>query len=274
MIVDATPEAMAQAMTVKPRGITLTRDELHGWILDFGRYAKSGEQQNMISTWSQQPFKINRKSGENEFIKEPFINVTGGIQTGLLSEMAKDNRTINGFLPRFCFVFPDNIEPPRYITEELSEDLKSKYRQYIENLTLIDSYRRELRLSWEAEQLYEVFYNKNAELNGSGKQPDYLNEVNSKLNIILLRAAILLHISQWACSGENINVINACTMQEAISLSEYFRITAKKVHTVISQNGSSQKDVARYLETLGNSQTEIAKVLKVSQPYVNKILKK
>jgi hypothetical protein len=38
------------------------RDELKGWIDDFGRYAKSGEQSNMLSTFNQLPVTYNRKN--------------------------------------------------------------------------------------------------------------------------------------------------------------------------------------------------------------------
>lgn len=276
IIVDSTPEAMAKAMTVNPRGITIFRDELHGWFLDFGRYSKSGEQQNMLSTWSQQVFKVNRVGSENLFISDPFVNVFGGIQTGLLSELAKENRSVNGFLPRFCFVFPDKIETPRFQREELEPSIKIHYQTYIERLLSITGNRDEIRLNHEALELYGDFVNKNADINDSGKQADYLNEVNAKLNIIVLRAALLFHFSNWACTGNNPPEITATTMQAAINLTEYFRITAKKVYRIINQESetNSKKDIAKYLMTLGNSQNEIANVLKVSQPYINKVLRR
>lgn len=273
ILVDSTPEAMSQALEAHPRGITILREELHGWFLDFGKYTKSGEQQNMLSSWSQQVYKTKRVGRKGEFIKKPNINVYGGIQTGLLTEMAKDNRAVNGFLQRFCFVFPDKIEAPAYNKNELSYEFKSRYRKYITNLLEVTSYREEIRLSSEAELLYEVFYNKNRDLINSGKQPDYISECTSKFNIIVLRAAVLFHCSKQACNGYDSNYINAPTMQAAINLTEYFRITANKVYGIISQTNSNQKDVAKYLAALDNSQTDIAKIMKVSQPYINKILK-
>ena len=275
IIVDATPEALAKAMSTNPRGVTIMRDELHGWFMDFGRYAKSGEQQNMLSTWTQQVFKVLRSNSEDLFIKDPFVNVIGGIQPGVLPEMAKDNRAINGFLPRFGFVFPDKIETPRFQNEELESSLKTHYQTYIENLLLIKGYRNEIRLNSEAIELYGEFVNKNADINDSGKQPDYLNEVNAKLNIIVLRAAIVFHFAEWAATGNSPTEINKSTMQAAINLTEYFRITAKKVYNIINQSveRNNKKDIAKYLLTLDNSQTEVAKVLKVSQQYISKILK-
>lgn len=275
IIVDATPEAMAKAMSANPRGITIMRDELHGWFMDFGRYSKSGEQQNMLSTWTQQTFKVTRSNSDDLFIKDPFCNVFGGIQPGVLPEMAKDNRAINGFLPRFCFVFPDKIETPKFQYEELQSDMKMHYQTYIERLLSIPSYRDEIRLNHEAMELYADLVNRNASLNDSGKQPDYINEVNAKLNIIVLRAALVFHFAECACTGNSLAEINKTTMQAAINLTEYFRITAKKVYNILNQNNdrNSKKDIAKYLMTLGNSQNEIANVLKVTQQYISKINK-
>ena len=275
IIVDATPEAMAKAMSANPRGITILRDELHGWFMDFGRYAKSGEQQNMLSTWTQQVFKVLRSGSEDLFIKDPFANVFGGIQPGVLPEMAKENRGVNGFLPRFCFVFPDKIETPRFQNEELDTNFKKYYDTYIDRLLSITGYRDEIRLNREALELYGAFVNKNADINDSGKQADYLNEVNAKLNIIVLRAAIVFHFAEYSCTGNSSSEINKTTMQAAINLTEYFRITAKKVFNILNQSNdrNSKKDIAKYLMTLGNSQNDIANVLKVSQQYISKINK-
>lgn len=273
IVIDTTPEAMAKALNSNPRGITIVREELHGWFKDFDKYNKSGEQQNMLSNWSQQPFKVNRVSGDNLFIKEPFVNVFGGIQRKIIPEMAKDNRAANGFLPRFCFVFPDKIEAPPYVFDAMPEASVNRYAAYINTLLALPGYRNPVFLDFDAEGLYAEFYNKNAALNNSGRQPDYLNEVNSKLNIIVLRTALLLHCSHQACSGKDEKYINYETMEAAINLTEYFRATAKKVYRLINQQRKelSTKEAAIFLKDKGHSQSAIARMLKCSQQNVNKI---
>ena len=62
-------------------------------------------------------------------------------------------------------------------------------------------------------------------------------------------------------------------MKAAIQLTEYFRITARKVYETLSRTSNDKKEIARYLAKLGNSQTDIAAVLKVSQQYISKIVK-
>lgn len=273
--IDVTPEAMAKGMNENIRGITIIREELQGWIEDFGRYSKSGEQQNLLSIWSQQVFKVNRVNSESLFIENPFANVFGGIQPSILHELAKDNRSINGFLPRFCFAFPDKTKSPRFQREELSSEIIKEYEAYIVRLISIPSFRSEIRLTNEAMGLYGEFVNKNADLNDSGKQSNYMNEVNSKLNIIVLRAALLFHLSQWAFDSDIQPQISATTMNSAIELVEYFRITAHKVYLTISQGNETKnkKSIAKYLISIGNSQSETANILKVSQQYISKISK-
>lgn len=273
IIIDSTPEALAVAMSANPRGITIMREELYGWFMDFGRYKKSGEQSTMLSIWSQKVLKVLRMGRKGEFIQDPFVNVFGGIQPELLPEIAKEHRDVNGFLSRFCFVFPDRIEAPVYNNNEISEERKTQYRQYMANLFAIEGYREEVRLSDEASRLYEDFYNKNAALNNSGKQSDYLNKVNSKLNIIVLRAALLFHYSTWACTGSHLPYISGTTMNSAIQLTEYFRTTAGKVYKMFNPAGTDKKELAKHLISLGNSQALVAQVLNVTQQYISKIVK-
>ena len=71
------------------------------------------------------------------------------------------------------------------------------------------------------------------------------------------------------------NAISGKTMQTAIALTEYFRATALKVYRKIfveNPTGLDKKSVIKYLHKEGASQNDIAAALKVSQPYVNKIL--
>ena len=79
------------------------------------------------------------------------------------------------------------------------------------------------------------------------------------------------------CEQNTYTEISATSMQTAIDLIEYFRATALKVyHKIFKENRSTdidKKDIIKFLNSNGTSQNEIANVLKVSQPYVNKILK-
>ncbi len=269
---DATPEAVIQANKINPRGILIERDELHGWLLDFGRYNKSGEVQNWISAWSQTPMTVNRKGQSPLKIENPFINVIGGIQPEILPELAKEHREVNGFLQRFCFIYPDRTIRPYYSNIKLPDNLILAYQQYCNNLLSITD-QDQIGLSKDAEDVYTVFINHNTDTINKEKV-EYLRAVYSKLDIFCLRFALIIHIMKLVCTGVDENMITLETMQAAIRMTDYFRITGIKVyHKLRISNKYDTKELIKLLSGLGNSQNQISEVLKVSQPYVCKILK-
>jgi len=110
---DYTPESLYNAHEINNRGICIYRDELKGWLDDFGRYSNSGEQSTMLSTFYRQPMQINRATKEPINIDKPCIYVSGGIQPDILKDLAKDSRAENGFLSRIIFAYPD-LEQKQY----------------------------------------------------------------------------------------------------------------------------------------------------------------
>ena len=271
---DYTPEALFSAHSINERGISIYRDELKGWFDDFNRYSKSGEQSTMLSTWNRQPLTINRASKEPINIPEPCIYVCGGIQPELLKDLAKDSRAENGFLSRIMFAYPDLDEKQQYSTKKLKEDTISDYHKYLSLFTEMDEILN-VTLSKEAEEVYAEWFNSNVEI--TNKEPKgYLKGVYGKLDVISLRLAVVVHGMKMACNENVSNVITFETMNIAIELTEYFRETALKVYTKIFEDKSSalmKKEVVKFCSSLGASQHEIAKAVRVTQPRVNQILK-
>ena len=242
---------------------------------DFGRYNKSGEQSTMLSTFYRQPMQINRASKEPILIHKPCIYVSGGIQPDILQDLAKDNRAENGFLSRFIFAYPDLSNKQLYSNKQLNKDTLANYHNYLNILANIPEIV-DLKLSNEAVEIYANWYNDNAEKTNN-EPTGYLKGVYGKLDVISLRLAIVVHGMYSVCEQNTYTEISATSMQTAIDLIEYFRATALKVyHKIFKENRSTdidKKDIIKFLNSNGTSQNEIANVLKVSQPYVNKILK-
>lgn len=272
---DYTPEALYNVHTVNNRGLCIYRDELKGWLDDFGRYNKSGEQNTILSTFYRQAMQINRASKEPIFIYKPCIYVSGGIQPDILHDLAKDNRAENGFLSRLMFAYPDLADKQPYSNKKLNTDTLLNYQKYLSVLANITEIV-DLKLSNEAETLYANWYNDNVKKTNN-EPTGYLKGVYGKLDVISLRLAIVVHGMDFVCNQNTATEISATTMQTAIELTEYFRATALKVyHKIFKDTGNAnfnKKDVIKYLSSTGASQNEIAKALKVSQQYVNKVLK-
>jgi hypothetical protein len=270
---DYTPEALAKVHEINNRGLCIYRDELKGWLDDFGRYAKSGEQSNMLTSFFRKPIKFNRATKEPINIEEPCIYVSGGIQPDLLQTLANDSRAESGFLSRFLFAYPDTNFKPNYSRKKLQYDTVKNFKTYLHNLLSIKELVS-VSLSKEAENLHENWFNENAKI--SNEEPKgYLKGVYGKLDIYVLRLAVVVYGMDTVCNQYRGNEISESQMQTAIDLTEYFRKTALKVYHKIFANkvDMDKKEVMKYLQMNGASQNEIAKVLKVSQPYVNKILK-
>jgi len=275
---DFTPEALYQVHSENLRGVVIYRDELTAWIKDFNRYNKSGEQENYLSLFMGKPFVVNRKSQPLR-INHPFVDVVGGLQPSVIPLMAKDNRDQIGFLARFGNVFPDNVEKPLYIDKTLPLGTFDKYSRYINNLLQLDYNPDDpqyITLSPEADLMYQAWYNDNV-LRTNKEKSDYLKGMFGKLDIISLRLALTIHFSKWAFTSVQEEQVSTESMQAALDITEYFRITGLKVYNYLVQGDTytlTKKNVAHFLTDLGNSQSEIARVLKCTQQNIQQLLKK
>jgi len=276
--VDSTPESLVEAHQDNPRGIAIVRDELVAWIADFGRYARSGEVQNMLSAWSEKFFKIIRK-GKSGSIEKPFIPVLGGIQPAKLYMLAKDDRALDGFMQRFIFAYPDQCTKPDYHEESLGKGYLDFYQKYIETLLNLSGKRVPIYLSQEAKQVYIDFYNYNTNL-FNNEANEYIKGVYQKLDIIVLRLALILHISNHVDDGLFDHSIQPEIMQNAIEMTEYFRITAKKVNQFIGNPTSEtvkldDRGVAQYLLKIGKiTKSALADALGTSRSQLDRLIKK
>jgi hypothetical protein len=262
-LIDYTPEALNDAHTANKRGLLIERDELKGWIDDFNRYNKSGEQSNMLSSWFEIPWITNRKTGGTVInIPKPCVFVTGGIQPELLQSLAKDERAESGFLSRMCFIWPDNAKKQEYNEAILPKPLRIEFETFLSNMANIPE-EIKITLSANATEAYRKWYNRNAKLTND-EPTGYLKGVYGKLDIIVLRIAIILRGMNYVAEGDCSDRISGDEMKHAIQITEYFRATALKVYKKMFGKQESEtinaKSVVRYLFDNGvQNKTLIAK---------------
>lgn len=270
---DFTPEALVKVHSDNPRGICVYRDEFMGSIKDIGRYAKSGEVEFMLSIWSGKSAVVNRRSQELLRIDNPCVTMAGGIQERLIQTLAKEGRADNGMIPRFMFVWPERAVKPEYSDEVLPQEFVRAYDAYIANLVSITG-DNTISLDPEAEQRYAVFYNQNARAANREKE-DFLKEMYAKLDIIVLRLALIVHTMKIGCGEMVGGQIDSESMSYAIHVTEYFRRTARKALQSIDSKSQkmSTQSLIRVLRTdfCKSNQSEIARFLNVSTQYVNKV---
>jgi len=278
LISDVTLEALNVALSKNPRGLGLYRDELIGWLKDLNKYRSGSDQEAWMSSWSGKSIKVNRKSSAPIYIDNPFVSVAGTIQPAVVSEMAKDNKNDNGFIDRILFAFPDKKQNQYWTNGELDQKLKEDYHQMIKRLftlTGISVIGREdkpniMTLSCEANTEFIKWYNRNKELMGNPNTSDKARSLYSKLDMYVMRLALILQLMKWACDEEGKEAVSLDTMKGAIDLIEYFRYTGEKVSRIIGSNQNApvrdnQIPEAIKLKKEGYSNVKIATTLGVSE---------
>ena len=241
---DITPERLITIHQDNKRGICLYVDELMSWLKNFNRYNSGSEEQFWLSVFSGKPIILDRQGNKNSaFIKHSFISVIGTIQKGLLKELAKGERSENGFIDRILFVFPPNLKKEYWNELELSTHIVPLWNSIVKKLTDIQCITDEdgelvptqLPFNTEARTLLYHWQHKNTDLCNS-EMDEVLVGVYSKLDIYVIRFSLILQLSRWACDESDKKEIDSTSVEGAISIVEYFRITAKRVQGITNSS--------------------------------------
>jgi len=248
LLSDFTPEALAEVHKSNKRGIGVYVDELAGWFKNFNRYNKGSEMEFWLSVWSGKPINIDRKTGEPVFIPLPFISVGGTIQNGVLNELAKENRTQNGFIDRILFVIPDNIKKEYWSETDICDQVSENWQCIISNLLSLSITNDEtlnpspeiLKFTPEAKQILFDWQKANTDQsNNSGNE--VISGVYSKLEMYAVRLALIIEMMRYACNESDKKAISVEAIQGALRLIEYFKNSAIKVHSIISNDNPLDK---------------------------------
>lgn len=241
LVSDFTPEALHLVHKANPRGVGVNVDELAGWFKNFNRYNKGSEMEFWLSAWSGTPINIDRKTSEPIYIPLPFISVAGTIQTGILNQLARENRTQNGFMDRILFVIPDNLEKPRWSNRELDPKVFQAWDRIVSSILNIplhpgeDGYPRPQVLHFSPEahtHLLEWHANLADECNNA--ESEVTASALSKMDVYACRLALILEILFWACDNGDKQVVRLDTLRGALKLTEYFKRSALKVCSIVS----------------------------------------
>ena len=275
-LTDTTPEAIYKALSFMPQMIC--RDEIKGMIDDFDRYNRSGIISNLLSIWDSTCFCIDRKTEDPAFIREPFLDILGGIQPGLLkSTFGNPQLMVSGFNQRILFVFPDKVPVNYYSDKQLSEDVMPYWSNFVRELMNLEP--TTLSLTPEAKDCYRTYYNMLQDQKASAD--DYMQYVYSKLQIIILRWSIVTHLL-WETTFETYHKdgISGDEMLQSVQCMLYFESAAEKVYQEISGGMYQGYTKEQSLKILYNSYggevnlQKMADALGCSRQYVSKAVNK
>ena len=263
---DVTPEAVHRILSENRRGLVLVSDELAGWFKNFIRYNNGSESEFWMSVFNHKAAMSDRKSSQSGvFIRNPFLCVIGTIQPKVLTELAAGNRNANGFMERILYVFPSVQSKVRWNRERKSPsfDISVAWREILSRLIgivpAVDSCGEIIPedVPFSPEALDRLFSWQNEvtdRCNAEGS--DTLTSIASKLEIYAVRFSLLLALADRACGDEK-KQIDADTVERAIRLTEYFRVTAAKVQGIVSEDALTELQLAVLSELPGTFTTAI-----------------
>jgi hypothetical protein len=253
LLTDFTPEALAEVHKFNKRGIGVYADELAGWFKNFNRYNGGSEMEFWLSQWSGKAINIDRKGGEPNYLPNPFISVGGTIQNGILEELAKNSRTQNGFIDRILFVILNNKKEP-WSDSDLPQEIIDSWYRIIQNLLEMPlSFDAEtqnpkpqvLRFTPEAKAILIAWQRKNTDA-CNAVESELLSGMYSKMDMYILRLALILELLQHACHQSQKLAIGERAVEGAIKLAEYFKKSALKVHSILSNASPLDKFPAKH----------------------------
>jgi hypothetical protein len=248
LLSDFTPEALAEIHKYNKRGIGVYIDELAGWFKNFNRYNKGSEMEFWLSVWNSKPINIDRKSGEPVFIPLPFISVAGTIQNGVLNELAKESRTQNGFIDRILFVIPDNVTKPYWSDTDINPVIIQNWQSIVSKILglpikydeTLNPVPEILLFTPEAKKIFFSWQKDNADQCNQAES-EAISGIYSKLEMYVARLALILEIMRWSCNESDKQVIGVEAIEGALKLIEYFKKSAVKVYSIISNSNPLDK---------------------------------
>ena len=246
IISDFTQEAMLSIHYDNPRGIAIVVDEIMGLFNSVKRYsAKSTLIQDLLSAYSGMSLKAVRKTEDFPLtIPVPCINIIGGIQTGLLSDVMTREYVSNGLIDRFLFVYPKNTKIPEWqlgIDKKQRPDTISRWNRIIRRVIDFPLDVKEdgntitpkvLEFTDNAMTHFFTWNNGIIKIvNGIENDNDVESRI-MKVNGNAARLALILQTMRWSVGECQLNSIDIESVKGAIRLIEYYEDSYKRIQAV------------------------------------------
>ncbi|MDR2811267.1 MAG: DUF3987 domain-containing protein [Tannerellaceae bacterium] len=253
---DITPEGLSYIHAQNKRGLCLWSDELSAWFKNFNRYNNGSEEQFWLSVFSAKTVISDRKHAKSSvFITRPFIPVIGTIQKNILSDLAKGDRSSNGFIDRILFVMPPVQRKTRWSNKEISGNLELEWHTLMNKLISLECSLDEnneiqpsiITFSEAARKQLYRWQHQHAELcDGIGNE--ILLGIYCKLEIYIIRFCLVIQITRWLCGECEKEQIDTESVQKAILLTEYFKQTATRVQNLMNETALTSQQQSIFFQ--------------------------
>lgn len=143
IISDITVETAVREQRRQPRGLTLLRDEVSGWLASFGRYAASGSGTADVACWTEcyegGAYRYDRASGDGVSIVIPrcAVSIYGTIQPELMQKCFPRPLFDSGFAYRFMLAAPPRRRG-KWTDDIIPHDVSADFSALVKALTELD----------------------------------------------------------------------------------------------------------------------------------------
>jgi hypothetical protein len=232
VVSDATVESLTPVFKANPRGLLLARDELAGFIGNFGKYGGDGDAAYFLERFTGAAATVDRVKAGTIHAERALLSVFGGIQPERMHELLL-KRPDDGLVSRFLLFHPEPV-PRRRPTKAV------RMETLVEALRRLRSLRfdqdgegrdvpRTLSLTSEAAQVFAEWWSENGEAaaDASGFQQGTLGKGPG----IVLRLALIFELLEWAFGPEvpEPTAVGAQAVLWAAALFDYCTAMAARV---------------------------------------------
>lgn len=232
LIKDSTIEMVVKILSNNKRGCCVLADELSGFLARMNQYKTGDEVQKWLEMWSGSPILLQRITRDENKVQDPYCNVVGGIQPGVLESLGKEENEHNGFYHRFLFVYPTPKDKESWLQVSVSQSVKQNFQHLFSQLLLQrNDNTTAYRLSDKANAIYKDWFDyKNRKYNSATS--DHVKGIISKYQDYCLRLALLLQVIQDGSTRTGI--VNESSMERAVRLTEYFLANMHKATKLLA----------------------------------------
>ena len=270
IVSDTTVEALAPILKANPRGLLLARDELHGWLGSFDRYAngKGGaDASHWLSMYNGETIIVDRRTGQPRTIYVPWASmcVCGGIQPAILDRALGREHRESGLCARLLFACPPR-KPKQWIDHDIDPALEESIVQLLDRMyalhpTIDDDDQFHpvvIGMKREAQTAFRSFYEAHAvelaDLTGE------LAAAFNKLEEVACRLALVVHYVRWAAGDESITnsgPLDLQSMDAGITLCEWFKYEVARVYSILAESPEvrERRRLVEWIEAKGGAVT-------------------
>ncbi|MCQ2117428.1 MAG: DUF3987 domain-containing protein [Bacteroidales bacterium] len=261
---DITMEAISKLLEESNHGIFVHADELKGWISSFNKYnGGGGDLEQWLSLWSGVPISVNRKTQDDIiFIPDPFVEVIGGLQPGVMPKLFGGEKMDNGFFYRLLFVSNSSDgEPLLWKDFDLPSGLEKDWERLIFHILDDGGFfqdeivKKDYSFSEEAWTSLLVWQNsiesKNAEY-----EPEYKTAIFRKIQDYCLRFCLIIHTMREAAGDiPTSTLIDGNTAILATLVADYFYEEAQVAYETVVSGGVNHEKFFMLLNALNDEFT-------------------